>query len=228
MAAAESGHHEVVKILLGTTEVDVNAIDSKDEQTALSRAAESGHNTVVKLLLEAANVDLNAGNIPFGQTALCLAAKNGHDAVVKVLLDTGKVDVAAPVSGPDPKKACWSPAASCDPFANYGYGPPHFSFPSQPSLFFSFPPELHFNSFSTQSKLCPAAATTTTTATANPNGPAYPFAANAYNMLGIGLPILNGFPYNANFPQFPIQNFNQHNIPSLNLNIPNAQADLVF
>lgn len=53
-----------------------------------------------------------------------------------------------------------------------------------------------------------------------------------YNMLGMGLPgmnmnMLGSFPYNgqmANFGQFPMQNFNQQRIPSLNLNIPNAQA----
>jgi hypothetical protein len=47
----------------------------------------------------------------------------------------------------------------------------------------------------------------------SPNGAGYGFGANAYNMLGMGLPginMLNGFPYNGQMP-----NFGQVSLPLL-------------
>jgi RNA recognition motif-containing protein len=64
----------------------------------------------------------------------------------------------------------------------------------------------------------------------NLNGNGYG-AGFGYSMLGMGLPgmgILGGFPYTAqmgNFGQYiPQQNFNQQRLPSLNVNIPQAQS----
>ncbi|KAG5643193.1 hypothetical protein DXG03_001352 [Asterophora parasitica] len=51
-----------------------------------------------------------------------------------------------------------------------------------------------------------------------------------YNVLGMGIPgvnVLNGFPYNQQMGQFG-QNFAQQRIPSLNLNIPAAQAAAAY
>ncbi|OAG09312.1 uncharacterized protein CC84DRAFT_1076590, partial [Paraphaeosphaeria sporulosa] len=47
--AAGNGHEAVVKLLLSTGKVDVDAKD-QGGQTPLSRAAENGHGPVVKLL----------------------------------------------------------------------------------------------------------------------------------------------------------------------------------
>ncbi len=49
--AAENGHEAVVKLLLGTGKVDVDARDDKYGRTPLSCASENGHEAVVKLLL---------------------------------------------------------------------------------------------------------------------------------------------------------------------------------
>ncbi|KAF2688457.1 hypothetical protein K458DRAFT_428036 [Lentithecium fluviatile CBS 122367] len=90
---AELGNEAIVKLLLGTGKVDVDAKD-KDGQTPLWRAAGNGHEAIVKLLLDTGKVDVDAKD-KWGQTPLWRAAGNGHEAIVKLLLDTGKVDVDA-------------------------------------------------------------------------------------------------------------------------------------
>jgi ankyrin repeat protein len=91
LLAARYGHAAVVKLLLDTSQVDVDSKDQND-QTPLSHAAENGHTTTVKLLLDTNQVNVDS-NDQCNQTPLSYAALNGHVAVAKLLLDTGKVDV---------------------------------------------------------------------------------------------------------------------------------------
>ncbi len=62
----ESGHEAVIKLLLGTGKVDV---DARDEYgwTALSWAAESGHEAVLKQLLGTGKVDVDARDDKYGR-----------------------------------------------------------------------------------------------------------------------------------------------------------------
>ncbi|KAJ6257988.1 hypothetical protein Dda_6900 [Drechslerella dactyloides] len=84
---AEHGEWPMVKLLLATRKVDINA-RRKDGRTPLSLVAERGHEAVVKLLLENGGIDLNSKDI-YGQTPLWYAAERGHEAVVKLLLEKG-------------------------------------------------------------------------------------------------------------------------------------------
>ena len=87
--AADNGHEEVVKILLGNTQVNPDK-PNNDGRTPLFSAAQNGHEGVVELLLgrKEVNPDYrdNDGNPP-----LLLAAWYGHEGVVKILL--GRKDV---------------------------------------------------------------------------------------------------------------------------------------
>ncbi|RYP16795.1 hypothetical protein DL765_004908 [Monosporascus sp. GIB2] len=114
LAAAE-GHGAVVKLLLDTDKVDLNA---ECLRTAVWLAAWNGHEALVKLLLDSGQVDpyakkrgggrwgkavveLENGKVDpnaryqYGQAALYSAAKNGCYAAVKLLLDGGKVGPTA-------------------------------------------------------------------------------------------------------------------------------------
>jgi ankyrin repeat protein len=66
--AAEQGHEAVVKLLLKTGKVDVDAKDN-DSRTPLSWTAEQGHKAVVKLLLEISKVEVDAKD-KYGRTPL--------------------------------------------------------------------------------------------------------------------------------------------------------------
>ncbi|VTT58628.1 unnamed protein product, partial [Fusarium fujikuroi] len=83
----------VVKMLLDTGKVDVNARDTKYGRTPLSWAAVNEYEAVVKILLNTGKVDVNATD-KNGQTPLSQAAVNRHEAVVKMLLDTGKTPLS--------------------------------------------------------------------------------------------------------------------------------------
>ncbi|SPN99015.1 uncharacterized protein DNG_02054 [Cephalotrichum gorgonifer] len=84
--AAEEGHADVVRFLLGTGQVDV---DTQEEcgLTALSRAAAQGRAEVVRILLDTGRVNLDQ--------PLLYAAEEGHADVVQMLLDTRQVNVDA-------------------------------------------------------------------------------------------------------------------------------------
>jgi len=82
--AAEQGHEEVVKMLLGHEEVNPEKPDC-DGWTPLLSAAEQGHEEVVKMLLGREDVNPNKPNNDL-QTPLALAASYGHEGVVKMLL----------------------------------------------------------------------------------------------------------------------------------------------
>jgi len=90
--AAGLGHIVEVQRLIASGDVDVNAVDEEDSNTALLLAAQNGRPMVVAALLEAgANVDAANNN---GDTPLILACLNGHGHIVDVLLKAG-ADVTA-------------------------------------------------------------------------------------------------------------------------------------
>ncbi|KAG8673979.1 hypothetical protein FPOAC1_007298 [Fusarium poae] len=95
--AARNGSEAMVKMLLDTGKVDVDAKD-KNGRTPLLWAAENGHEAVVKMLVDTGKADVDAKDNN-GQTPLSWAARNGCEAVVKMLVDTGKVDVDAEDKG---------------------------------------------------------------------------------------------------------------------------------
>jgi len=113
MWAAESGHEDMVNLLLRRKDVNRNSKDhdgstplwyegiakllhgrkkvnpnSKDTfgNTPLIYAAEGGHEGIVKLLLGQKGVNPDSRN-DGGQTPLLCAAKNGREGIVKLLLD---------------------------------------------------------------------------------------------------------------------------------------------
>lgn len=81
--AAMGGHEAVVKLLLETGKVEVNAKDSNN-QTPLSWAAKGGYKAIVKLLLETGKFEVDSKDLN-NQTPLLRAAGRGHEAVVKLL-----------------------------------------------------------------------------------------------------------------------------------------------
>jgi ankyrin repeat protein len=74
MKAVDRGDVEVVKLLLNSGKVDVDAKDSQGS-TALIRAAAQGSVSVVKLLLDTGKIKVEAKNDE-GATALMLAEKD--------------------------------------------------------------------------------------------------------------------------------------------------------
>ncbi|KAK2463057.1 hypothetical protein APHAL10511_004712 [Amanita phalloides] len=146
--------------------------------------------------------------------------------------------------------------SSRDAFANYGYGPQasitQSAFANSPSTAFTnsplySTPSLTINTQSNgahmSSQLSPNAAAAAFAAQqqqqqqqqqaqgqqGSPNGNGYG-GFGSYNMLGMGIPgmsMLSAFPYNAQMANFA-QNYSQQRMPSLNLNIPAAQAAAAY
>jgi ankyrin repeat protein len=88
----EEGHAAVVKLLLETSQVDIDSKD-KDGQTPLLWAARKGHEEIVKLLLATgrAKVESKSTN---GEIPLFWVASRGYEVIVKLLLEMGdQVDV---------------------------------------------------------------------------------------------------------------------------------------
>lgn len=87
IAAAESGHHELVTLLLNHG-VNVDMV-RKDSETALTLAIKGYHFEVAELLVEKVSSSIiNTANDK-GYTALMLAAQCGHLGLVKALLAKG-------------------------------------------------------------------------------------------------------------------------------------------
>ena len=80
---AELGNEVMVKLLLATNKVDVDAKD-RGGRTPLSWAAEKGFEAVVKLLLATNKVDVDAKD-QWGQTPLSWATEKGYETAVKLL-----------------------------------------------------------------------------------------------------------------------------------------------
>jgi ankyrin repeat protein len=84
--AADLGVPEIVELLLGTGQIDVDHQDSWGT-AALHYACRGGHLPVVRQLVEAgANVNVQEN---YGYTPLHEAAENGHLEVVELLLEHG-------------------------------------------------------------------------------------------------------------------------------------------
>jgi len=85
--AAQLGHIVEVQRMLQHNDVDVNARELEENNTALILAAQNGRPMVVGALI-GAGADVNAAN-KNGDTPLILASLNGHGAVVDALLKAG-------------------------------------------------------------------------------------------------------------------------------------------
>ena len=91
MSAADDGHTDIVRYLVGLLEVEVNDRDNKN-CTALHYAAEGKHADVVQVLIDA-GADIEAKNDE-GHSPLHLASCSGELATVSKLIEAG-ADVRA-------------------------------------------------------------------------------------------------------------------------------------
>jgi ankyrin repeat protein len=99
--ASQSGHVEVVQLLLARQGVEVNHSDSEGG-TALFLASQNGHVEVVWLLLARQGVEVNQ-TAQSGSMALMFASQNGHVEEVRLLL--ARQDVEANRSLTDGRSA---------------------------------------------------------------------------------------------------------------------------
>lgn len=81
--ASYFGHKGVVRVLLDTGKVDVDAKD-EDGQTPLLFVAARGYETMVRMLLDTGKVGVDAED-KHGRTPLSLTAEKGHENVVRRL-----------------------------------------------------------------------------------------------------------------------------------------------
>ncbi|SPO03463.1 uncharacterized protein DNG_06146 [Cephalotrichum gorgonifer] len=84
--AAQSGGHNVIKLLLDSWTVNISAKD-QDDATPLLVAARNGHTSIVKLLLQRGAY--TEAKDRSGSTPLLGAAMRGHADTVKLLLEKG-------------------------------------------------------------------------------------------------------------------------------------------
>jgi ankyrin repeat protein len=89
MLASKRGNEEVVHLLLGHKDINVNLKD-EDEQTALYWASKEGHEEVVRLLIEHKDVNVNQKNKK-GKNALIVASENDHSVIVQMLEENMKM-----------------------------------------------------------------------------------------------------------------------------------------
>jgi ankyrin repeat protein len=98
IAATQGGHADIVKILLGAPDVDVNVIDGDEYSNPLINAATHMSTEIVELLLRK-GADINAKNAA-GDTALIIAALKGDVACVEMLCTNGAdITYRSPVRG---------------------------------------------------------------------------------------------------------------------------------
>ena len=91
LVAAKAGYTEIVKVLLGVSDILVNK-GNAGKETALYWAASKGFAEVVKALLEHSEIEVN--QVPsLGETAFFTAAKRNRLEVVKALLMHPDIDV---------------------------------------------------------------------------------------------------------------------------------------
>ncbi|KAM0283933.1 hypothetical protein ACHAO9_009459 [Fusarium lateritium] len=88
--SVKMGWNHVVRMLLDTKEVDINAEDVSG-RTVLWHAASSNNEIATRWLLETGRVDSNHRD-DYGRTPLWIAAEDGSEGVVRLLLEEGKAD----------------------------------------------------------------------------------------------------------------------------------------
>lgn len=86
--AAGDGFDGIVRFLLESDEVDINARGGIHNHTALLHAAYRGQTAVVKILLEHADIDPEVRDI-CGRTALAIAVRESHEEIVQALCQYG-------------------------------------------------------------------------------------------------------------------------------------------
>jgi ankyrin repeat protein len=87
------GLHQVVKVLVETPGIDINAED-EDCRKPLSWAAERGFTEIVKILLSLEHIAVDSRDLGYPRkTPLHHAAIEGHAEIVQLLLKTHKVNV---------------------------------------------------------------------------------------------------------------------------------------
>jgi ankyrin repeat protein len=89
--AASKGHRSIVRLLLGSEKIEIDARDYAG-QTLLSKAASWGCDYLVRLLLDTGKAEIDSRDDE-GRTPLSHAAEAGAESVARLLLDTGKVEV---------------------------------------------------------------------------------------------------------------------------------------
>jgi ankyrin repeat protein len=89
--AAQDGHKEIVKLLLGREGIEINSQDQRG-RTPLSYAAQDGHEEIVKLLLGREDIEINSQD-QRGRTPLSHAAEDGHEEIVKLLLEREDIEI---------------------------------------------------------------------------------------------------------------------------------------
>ena len=86
--ACQSGHGEVVRLLLASSGIDVNQATTDDGRTPLWMACHDGHAPIVKLLLASSEIDVNQAATN-GFTPLFMACQKCHLEVVQLLVSEG-------------------------------------------------------------------------------------------------------------------------------------------
>ena len=95
LEAIEANHGDMVDLLLGRGELEINAVNRRNhDRTALMVALQLDHDAVVKAILKREDVDVNIKDSE-GYTVLSLAAAKGSYEVVKALLTKPQIDVDA-------------------------------------------------------------------------------------------------------------------------------------
>ena len=84
--AAEAGRKDLVKLLLDSKAVDVNAKNTKHQETALWTAAKHGHVETTSMLLHAAGIDLGSQTTQQGRKLLYAAASSGNAETLRAVL----------------------------------------------------------------------------------------------------------------------------------------------
>ncbi len=98
MLAAKAGHVDVLRVLLATGRINVDAGTMFHREKAIHRAASNGHLDVVMALLEVEGIG-DGGRTGFGLTALHYAVLGGYIMLVNALLRSRRFDVNEPTSG---------------------------------------------------------------------------------------------------------------------------------
>jgi hypothetical protein len=100
--ACQNGHGEVVRLLLASSDIDVNQAKTYDGSTPLFMACQNGHATVVELLLASSDIDVNQHDDHKNRTPLRIACHQGHAPVVRLLLQQPNINLNKQAFGKSP------------------------------------------------------------------------------------------------------------------------------